>query len=85
VMNVLLLLGADPAGTTSRSSKAAAGATTLDTNSSFDSASHAQMSNAGASPRPRSSQGCPPNAPMRRPPPVMLLPAQELPGMMLLA
>jgi hypothetical protein len=29
--------------------------------------------------------GCPPNAPMRRPPPVMLLPAEELQGLMLQA
>jgi hypothetical protein len=79
VMNVLLLLGADPTGTSSSSSRAVAGDTTL------DSASHAQMSTPEASPRPRPRHGCPPNAPMRRPPPVMLLPAQELPGMMLLA
>jgi hypothetical protein len=32
-----------------------------------------------------SGAGCPPNAPLRRPPPVMLLPAEELPGLMLMA
>jgi hypothetical protein len=79
VMNVLLLLGGDSACNGS-SSKAFA----EDSSSSFDSAGQTQLPHPAASPqRPRSRYGCPPNAPMRRPPPVMLLPAEELPGLVL--
>ena len=50
-----------------------------------DSSSVTAAATAPASALHGSARGCPPNAPARRRPPVLLLPAEELPGLLLAA
>uniref|UniRef100_A0A383W324 Uncharacterized protein n=1 Tax=Tetradesmus obliquus TaxID=3088 RepID=A0A383W324_TETOB len=75
VANVLLLLGGS---STSSCAVSCDGATTED--NLCDAGTLSAMHSAALS-----SAGCPPNAPARRRPPVMLLPAEELPGLLLAA
>jgi hypothetical protein len=71
IVNVLLLLGGSSTSTSPLSSIIEA--EPCEAAAGAPSAMHSAAS---------SSAGCPPNAPVCRPPPVMLLPAQELPGLL---
>eukprot|EP00883_Tetradesmus_obliquus_P000970 jgi/Sobl393_1/1103/SZX72057.1 len=84
VMNVLLLLGSGDACSRSASG-ACPTSRTLDGNSTSTSWDQCQESTPAASSGFGAGVGCPPNAPARRRPPVMLLPAEELPGLLLAA
>lgn len=84
VMNVLLLLGGVDACSRSASG-ACPTSSTLDSNSTSTTWDQGQESTPAASSGYGAGCGCPPNAPARRRPPVMLLPAEELPGLLLAA
>jgi hypothetical protein len=78
VANVLMLLGDSSSNYTSAPAGDNDGSTTDD-----DDDSLLAVAGVSAAMHCVAITGCPPNVPMRRPPPVMLLPAQELPGRMM--
>jgi hypothetical protein len=80
VMNVLLLLGGSPCSSTSSSSSSGPIA-----QEHPPSMNKLNMPQAVSVQRRAVASGCPPNAPLRRLPPVMLLPANELPGLLMAA
>uniref|UniRef100_A0A383WE54 Uncharacterized protein n=1 Tax=Tetradesmus obliquus TaxID=3088 RepID=A0A383WE54_TETOB len=80
VANVLLLLG-----NVNESSVVVIRESSSSNVRSGDSSSFTAAATAPASALHGAGVGCPPNAPARRRPPVMLLPAEELPGLLLAA
>ncbi|WIA11599.1 hypothetical protein OEZ85_011704 [Tetradesmus obliquus] len=77
IVNVLLLLGGS---STTNQALGSDSASTEDDSCEAVTGTPSAMHSAASS-----NAGCPPNAPVRRRPPVMLLPAEELPGLLLAA